>query len=198
MTHTPDSDADLALDASEEQRLSEALQSAWSPRSIDPARHERLLNAALEDPFAPASPEELLESERFRQALEGQGEHADLALARALASAHAPAPVPEAAWLRASRSPDATAKRSNVRFVQFGALGAALSAAAAVLLLLSHQSAPLASAPAPDLATLAQSRSTVALFQEAPVASASSRIDRIASARSRELRDNQYALWGVR
>ncbi len=52
----------------------------------------------------------------------------------------------------------------------------------------------------PDLRAfaLAQSRSTAPLFQADSAGAASSRIDRIASARSRDLRDNRYALWGVR
>jgi hypothetical protein len=57
-----------------------------------------------------------------------------------------------------------------------------------------------ADAPAPDLRILAQvqSRSTAPLFRVGSEGATSSRIDRIASARSRDLRDNRYAQWGVR
>jgi hypothetical protein len=86
-----------------------------------------------------------------------------------------------------------------VIFYRFAAVTTALSVAAAVLLLLTspaHES----SAPAPDLTTLAlaQSRSTAGFFRVDSAGAPSERIDRIASVRSRELRDNRYALWGVR
>src|SRR6478735_6450437 len=86
-----DSELDLPeLDAAEEARLSELLRHAFRPTEIDPVRHERLLSAALEDPFAPPSAEELVESERLRDALAGHGDHEDARLARALSAAFAP------------------------------------------------------------------------------------------------------------
>jgi hypothetical protein len=66
--------------------------------------------------------------------------------------------------------------------------------------LLSFGSEPRNTSP-PDLLalTLAQSRSTAPLFQTAETIGApSTRIDRIASVRERELRENRYTLWGVR
>jgi hypothetical protein len=195
----PDSEHELPeLAPAEQRRLSEMLQNAWSPRELDAARHERLLQAALEDPFAEASPEELAESERLRQALDGHGDHEHLRLARALSAAfeprlERPLPSPEL-------EPKAIGGRSGrVIYYRFAALGAALAVAAAVVLRLTPELRQ-SSAPAPDLASLAlaQSRSTAALFQAGSVGAPSERIDRIASARSRELRDNRYALWGVR
>ncbi|MEI9950878.1 MAG: hypothetical protein WDO74_18360 [Pseudomonadota bacterium] len=84
-------------------------------------------------------------------------------------------------------------------FYRFAGVASALALAAAVLLRLTTE-LRTSSAPAPDLASLAlaQSRSTAALFQRDSGGAPSERIDRIASARSRELRDNRYALWGVR
>jgi hypothetical protein len=192
-----DSERELPeLDAAEERRLAELLQNTWSPRALDSARHERLLQAALEDPFAAPSPEELVESERLRRALDGQGDHADLRLARALSAAFAPKLAP--ALPAPTLAVDARAKRpGQVIFYGFAAVGAALALAAAVLLRLTP-AARTSSAPAPDLATLAQSRSTAELFQATSAGAPSERIDRIASARGRELRDNRYALWGVR
>lgn len=194
-----DSEPDLPeLDAAEELRLSALLRHAFRPSEIDPARHERLLLAALEDPLAEASPEELVESERLRQALDGGGDHQDLRLARALSAAFAPhldRPLPEP-----SLALKAKAKRSGqVIFVRFASVAAALAVAAAVLLRLSPELSER-STPAPDLATLAlaQSRSTAAFFRAETAGAPSERIDRIASVRSRELRDNRYALWGVR
>ena len=68
-----DSDPELnalpLLDAAEEARLSALLRHAYAPQEIDGARHEQLLLAALEDPFAEPSPEELVQSERLRRAL---------------------------------------------------------------------------------------------------------------------------------
>src|SRR6478735_3245690 len=186
------------LDAEEELALAALLRHAFRPSEIDPARHERLLSAALEDPFSDASAEELIESERLRQALEGQGDHQDLRLARALSAAFSPnfdQPLPEP-----ERAEPLPRKRApQVVFYRFAALGSALAIAAAVLLQLTPGQRK-SSAPAPDLATLAlaQSRSTAAFFRADSAGAPSERIDRIASVRSRELRDNRYALWGVR
>ena len=187
------------LDASEERRLSLLLRHAFAPSELDPERHEQLLSAALEDPFAPASPEEIVESERLRRALEGHGDHPDLALARALAQAHSPGSSlprisPEAVLKAAPRRP------AKVIAYRFGGAAALLAVAAAVLLAIAPGVERDAEAPnaVPDLKALAQSRSTAPLFQADSAGPASARIDRIASSRERELRDNRYALWGVR
>ncbi|MEO6600166.1 MAG: hypothetical protein ABIQ16_09865, partial [Polyangiaceae bacterium] len=199
-----DSEPELGeLDPSEERRLSELLESAYAPAEIDPARHERLLLAALEDPFAPASAEELVESERLREALAGHGGHEDLALARALASAFAPGTGAPSAVPMLELAPTGAPKRApkrregNVILLRLAGGGAALAAAAAVLLAILPSPGPEST---PDLRafTLAQSRSTAPLFEPDSAGAASSRIDRIASLRRRDLRDNRYALWGVR
>lgn len=187
------------LDPAEEERLATALKHAFAPGEIDAERHERLLSVALEDPFAPPSEEELVESDRLRRALDGEAsEHhnPELALARALAAAHAStrAPLPE---LVRSPLPSPAARGGKVLYLRFGGAAAALAVAAALALSVGSRER---SAPAPDLATLAlvQSRSTAALFQAASAGPPSSRIDRIASVRERELRGNRYALWGIR
>lgn len=215
------------LDAAEEAELAEALRAAYAPAALSPERHAALLAFALEDPFAPASADELRESERLRQALEtGDDSHADAALARALRSALSPPPLAaeareraEAAArtetvhtaaeavrgdvARAAAKPQAEPRR-NVVFVTFGA--AALAAAAGFALLIARPSAEpppsaalaVASASAPAHALL-QSRTTGELFHERFEAGATTaRIDRITSARERDLRENRYALWGVR
>lgn len=193
------SESDLPeLDLAEELRLSELLRSAFRPSEIDPQRHERLLAAALEDPFAEPSAEELVESERLREALDGHGDHDDARLARALSAAFAPSvdrPLAEPQLA----APVARKSSGQVIFYRFAAVTTALAVAAAVLLRLTTQAGE-SSAPAPDLTTLAlaQSRSTAALFRADSAGAPSERIDRIASVRSRELRDNRYALWGVR
>lgn len=194
-----DSDPDLSeLSAAEERRLRALLKHAFAPSEIDAARHERLLLAALEDPFAAPSPEEIVESERLRRALsgEGEGEHLYLILARALSAAHAPSALaPKAVAplsVTASRKP-----ATKLLYLHFGGVAAALAAAAAVLLLI-HPRAQHVSAPELPALVLLQSRSTASLFQAAAVGEPSARIDRIASVRERELRANRYAMWGVR
>jgi hypothetical protein len=206
------------LDPAVEAELAEALRAAYAPAELSPETHARLLAFALEDPFAPASADELRESERLRQALEtGDEGHADAALARALRSAVSPPPLAGKARERAEASvrrqdtaeASAPSRRSsaeprrNVVFVTFGAL--ALAAAAGFALMLARPSAEPANtaalvvasaAPAP---ALLQSRTTGELFHERFEASATTaRIDRITSARARDLRENRYAQWGVR
>jgi hypothetical protein len=209
MTRRPDSEPVLdLLEAREEERLSALLRHALAPSEITKSRHEQLLRAALEDPFAEPSAEELVHSERLRRALEGAGDHADLDLARALATAHAPStaapkvdpPLAEAP-LRVSEASLAGAPpkkaHSTIFYLRFGGMAAGLAAAAALLLAIQSRTGL---APAPDLPALAlaQSRSTAPLFQSAAPEPPSARIDRIASVREHDLRDNRYALWGVR
>ncbi len=194
-----DSDPDLPqLDAAEEQRLASLLKSAFAPGEIAPARHERLLLSALEDPFATPSPEEVVDSERLRRALDGDGDHLDLVLARALSTAYAPSGAPPKV-----RPPATLTTKSRpaakVFYVRFGGVAAALAAAAAVLFVIStHHNSPEASVPELPALALVQSRSTAVLFQTAAVGPPSARIDRIASVRERDLRANRYAMWGVR
>ena len=80
----------------------------------------------------------------------------------------------------------------------FGAV--ALSAAAAFAFLIGNTRSDESAALAPRaVPVLAQSRSTNELFAEPfTEGQASARMDRIAEQRARELRDNRYALWGVR
>jgi hypothetical protein len=207
------------LDPAEEAELAEALRAAFAPAALSPERHAALLAFALEDPFAPASADELRESERLRQALEtGNDHHADAALARALRSAVSPPsltgeareraearvrPLGDAPEPNSTKSERVAEPRRNVVFVTFGAV--ALAAAAGFVLMLARPSAePPASAelartnagPRPELL---QSRTTGELFHERFEAGATTaRIDRITSARARDLRENRYALWGVR
>jgi len=190
--------SDDELDTSEwlepqaEAALAQALRSAFAPAELDPARHRAILEAALEDPLAPPSADELRESERLRQALENDdADHPAAALARALRAAAHPVPLEPERGRRVTER--ALSRRPNVVFVAFGA--AALAAAAAFAL--SFTSPRLEKGAA--LPALARSRSTAQLFHERfEPGQASARIDRIATLREREWRDNQYALWGLR
>src|SRR6185295_19518370 len=100
-----------------------------------------------------------------------------------------------ASSLRARRS-------GNVLFVAFGAAATtALAAAAAAMLLVypAEKSSAPSSAAAPPVESLVPSRSTASLFSEKfETGETSARLDRITSAREKDLRENRYALWGVR
>jgi hypothetical protein len=194
----PPDDALPPLDAAEETALMQALALAYRPGELRPDRHERILREALEDPFAEPSEDEIRESARLRDALErGDASHADAALARALAAAVRPEPPAELTETRARRTALERSRRTNLVFVTFGAV--ALSAAAAFALLLGGTRSEESAAVARPVPALAQSRSTNDLFAERfGEGQASARMDRITEQRARELRDNRYALWGVR
>lgn len=189
------------LEPEVEEALLQALSAAWQPRELDPAVNEALIAAALEDPLAPPTEEELVASERLRRALEGDGHDPDAELARALKHAGAPKPIDQVTAERVLQKSlgKAPAKRGNVVYVTFGAVSAVLALAAAFLLFLRPA---LDQNRAGELAKdLARSRSTAALFKspddfEATVTT--TRVDRIASSREKDLRQNRYALWGVR
>ena len=193
--------------------LLETLEAALRPAELDDATNERLISVALEDPLAPATDEELAESERLRDALERSAPHESVATLAVLRAAFEPSdasePLIESAVNQAvhealrsvpppAPAPPVLARRGNVFFAVFGATTAALAAAA--LLLLFVGTASRSSAPAPSLAaSLAKPRSTTPLFSERfDTASTTARMDAIASARGRDLRDNRYASWGVR
>ena len=187
-----------------------ALEAAWRPGELDPAVGERLLEMALEDPLAPPSEEELIESARLRDALAQGAPSADAALLRALGApfaADAPSASETAVVDRALRAaiasqpeqtqPAAPPRRSNVVYAVFGAGSALLAAAAAAVLFVGTMRS---SAPAPvQAAAYAEPRSTAPLFSDRfETGDTTARMDVIASARSRDLRDNRYAAWGVR
>ena len=195
----PDDDAlasEPELTEAAAAELAEALRAAWDPLPIDARRHAELLEQALTDPFAPASEEEARESERLRQALDaGDENHPDVRLLRALASARAPSALSTGAAQRARAAlRSGGPSRSNVVFVTFGA--AALAVAAAFAL---YVGVGMNVDRAPSAERLAPSRSTVELFErEFEQGETTERIDRIASARAHDLRENRYAMWGAR
>jgi hypothetical protein len=192
------------LDPNVERELFEMLRSAWDPAPLDPVRHRRILEQALEDPFAEPSDEEVRESARLRRALEGNDpDHPDVELARALRSTVAPSqPKPGAVPLPAS-------VRRPVGGVIYATFGAVTLAAAAGFALFVTRSAgepvaasAVASATAGAVAsptTMHASRPTGDLFGEAfKTGGTTDRIDRIAAARGHDLRENRYLAWGVR
>jgi hypothetical protein len=183
------------LEPSVERDLAEALRAAWAPAPLDPAVHRRILESALEDPFAEPTEDEVRESARLRRALEsGDTSHPDVQLARALRSAG----EPSAAGPATVPLPGARRSTARVIYATFG--GVALAAAASFALFVTHrQAAPESAASAPLPRTLHASRPTGELFAERfKTGSTTDRIDRIASARAHDLRENRYAAWGVR
>lgn len=154
-----------------------------------------------DDPDAPPSEEELTASARLRDALEDPSKPSPEAdLARALALAHSPRDIdPKEHKAIVDRAIIEGARRAKkqqrgvVIRVTFG-VSAIVAVAASVLFVFNLR------APAPAAMALAVTRSTQPLFPERfpQVGGESARIDRIAMARSADLRENRFARWGVR
>jgi len=192
-------DEDPTLPPEEEAALLEALEAALRPEPLDPATAERILEIALEDPLAEPTAEELAQSERLREALATGAPHADDAVLSALRAPFASTADDELRLERAlKRARVAPSGRGKVVYAWFGAAGVALAAAAAIVLFVAppRQEQSPAAAMAP---VLVRPHSTTDLFADRfETSGTSERIDLIASARGRDLRDNRYAAWGVR
>jgi len=159
----------------------------------------------VQGPDAPATEEELARAEALRVALDDASRPSeDAELLRALALAESPRPLAEAAQdalvARALTRMDArkarvkSHQRGVVVRVTFGA--AALIAAAAAVVLVVGRSGNLDGGTQPELAHV---RSTQALFdQPFERGQATARADRIAVARTADLRQNRFARWGVK
>jgi hypothetical protein len=193
---------DLLLPPDEEAAWLLALEAALRPTELDPRVNERLLQRALEDPLAPPSEEELIESARLRDALAEGTPDADASLLRALGAPFGRSVDSDGAIERAIEAAldppreAAPPPRRNVVYALFGTASAVLAAAAALALFVgSSRSA----APAAQLSAYVKPHSTAPLFAERfETGDTTARMDLIASARSRDLRDNRYASWGVR
>ncbi len=151
------------------------------------------------DPDAPPTEEEIRDSERLRDALEKNSAHEGAELLRAVKSAAAPRALDEhaleSAVSRGLAGFDARKKRNaTVIRVVFGV--AAMVAVAAALLVIFGRPISQPEARAPELV---KARSTQTLFTERfeTHGGESARIDRIALARAADLRENQFAKWGV-
>ena len=158
------------------------------------------------DPDAPASEEELRAAEELRDALvDASRPHEGASLARAVVLAHSPRPLEsaenEAIVQRALGA--AETRRGSLRLVPrrprrstFVMVATTLALAAGVLLFQwsAQRVAPV------DPSVVAYARSSQPLFREpfAVHGGKSARIDRIASARAADLRENMFARWDVR
>jgi hypothetical protein len=192
MTGNHDDAAEAAetLEPTEESQLEQALVVAFRPQALAESRHDALLAAALVDPLAEPSAEERAAAEELRRALDTGGADSDAELSRALA---APFRTPGDAVL--ARVTAAALERSLPRpkLVRLAVgVTAALSLAASVVLVLSASSQD-----ATPPVRLSQSRSLSPLFAQQADETSSARLDRIVALRSRELRDNRFATWGV-
>jgi hypothetical protein len=169
------------------------------------------------DPDAPISDEERILAERLRDALADRTRsHEDADFARSLALSHEPgeisaeehrAIVERAIGLRKPRADVVPLERARLRkrgaVIAAGVATVATLAAGAVFIAgrLDVRGVPASTAQAS--AGLVHVRSTQSLFDE-PFAkplshgAASARIDRIYVARESDLRENRFAMWGVR
>lgn len=144
------------------------------------------------DPDAPPSAEELAAAESLRQALEERdADHADAQLARALRHAVAPRALLPGDHRRILDRVVPLERRRTAVFIAVSAF----AAAAAIVLGVASFDAQKAPPGA-----LAKPRTTQDLF-DAPFpreGGTTERIDAIVASRTRDLRGNRYAKWGVK
>jgi hypothetical protein len=157
-----------------------------------------------DDPDAPATEQDRAAADDLRQALEDPRRASDDAeLARALSSAWSPrdlAAGEHRALVERALDRHLQVRRSGrVIRVSFG-VGAIVALAAGVLLVLRSARLDESGVRVRLEAGLVVSRSTQPLFPDrfAPAGGETARIDRIAMARAADLRDNEFAKWGVR
>jgi hypothetical protein len=192
--------ASLAEELSPEAVLALSLRAAWAPTPLSVDESRAVLDAtpsAEEQALATALREALARKHEPRAA-----DPDTLHLARALRAAFAPAeldPAAHRAILDAalSRMPARViaigSARARVIRVAFGVVTGGLALAASIVFVVT--SAPLHGSEAP----LAKARTTQPLFSEPfRPGETSARIDRIASARASDFRDNRFTKWGVR
>jgi hypothetical protein len=194
------------IDARERDALFGALNAAHIPQPLDQGRHREIIEQAIAanreaadsvDPLAPASSEELTAAAKLRDSLDTNQ------LVRSLRAAYLPGPPQDSveAPLRnvaiAKRPEREATRRRRVT----GPVWGFFAAAAAVVLWFIAQSNGIGGETQYyrlKTNTLAQSRSTESLFAKPFAQSTNSeRIDKIALVRSRELRNNRYAIWGL-
>ena len=190
----------LSSDTSPEVELALSLRAAWAPSAISvdesravldatPSAEEQVLAVALRDSLA-----------RKHEPRAGDPEAAQLA--RALRAAFSPqeldlashqAIIDVALAKMPARVVAIGTARARVIRIAFGVVTGGLALAASIVFVVT--SAPTHGNEAP----LAQARTTQPLFSEPfKPGETSARIDRIASARASDFRDNRFTKWGVR
>lgn len=154
---------------------------------------------------APPTEEELAAAAALAHALEANDRAStdDASFAEALRNAFDPAPLADDrldAIIEDALDRALPRRRGRVIRVAFGGAAAVLAMAAAAALFLRVGDQKEMAATTSAQPTLAEARSAQDLFDEPfpRTGGTSERVDRIASARERELRANRYAAWGVR
>jgi len=188
--------------------VANALRAAWAPAALDDGDLDAILERALGDDeaLAPPTRREREAAERLSDELSRGGElHEEAAILGDLRAAYRPSELsPErneqliARAMRRSSQGSASRVRRILPVTMAALTGVAALAAGVALMLGQVNRAPVAGAPT---AALIHARSTDDLFDPAKkfeVGEQSARIDRIASARSADLRQNRFAAWGVR
>jgi hypothetical protein len=192
-----------------------SLRAAWDPAALSVDESLAMLDAT-------PSAEEQDSALRLRDLLATKREAlvtdpGALQLARALRSAFAPAALDEkehraildaalakipadqgkqasnVIGLRRASDDEKTRRRATVVRVAFGFVAGGLALAASIVFVVTSAGGPGSEAP------LAKARTTQPLFSEPfKPGETSARIDRIASARAADFRDNRFTKWGVR
>ena len=195
--------------------LAASLLAAYRPASLADDDLEAILAGALGDGDAPPTRLEGEAAARLRADLDRGDLDGEAALLGELRAAHRPAPLSPArneeliagALASARRAPASLSRLRRALPATMAALTGVVALAAGFALLLQTRELAPPSAMAPSRAAAAvapaaliRSRSTDDLFDPAQrfeLGGSSARIDRIASARSSELRRNRFAAWGV-
>jgi len=180
--------------------LALALRAAWDPSALSEDESRAVLDVtptAEEQEHALALREALAAARAPREA-----DPSSVHLVHALRMAHAPPAIDPAehrllvdaalAAMPAATKNLPAKRRDNVVRIAFGALAGGLALAASIVLVVT-------STPSHGEAPLAKARTTQPLFSEPfKAGETSARIDRIASARASDFRDNRFTKWGVR
>jgi hypothetical protein len=188
--------------------LVSALRAAYVPARLDAIDHDALIDRALGLGVmdAPASPVERASAERLREAtMHPRSDDRDEPLVEvfdALEAAYRPRSIDplrnELLISRAlKRSSERTTGRRVLPIVTAAVLGVTAMAAGFALYFRTGPDKPVAVAP-----SLQRSRSAADLFDAATpfprAGGESARVDRITTVRATELRNNRFAMWGVR
>jgi hypothetical protein len=195
--------------------LAASLQAAYRPSPLAEGDLDALLARALGDGDAPPTRLEGEAAARLRAELERGDLEGESALLGDLRAAHRPAALSSSRNEELIAGALASARRAPISLSRFrralpatmAALTGVVALAAGVALLLQTRdfAPPSAMRPSSEAAAVApavliRSRSTDDLFdpaQKFETGGSSARIDRIASARSSDLRRNRFAAWGV-
>ncbi|HEY5955562.1 MAG TPA: hypothetical protein VIV60_03370 [Polyangiaceae bacterium] len=203
-------------DSHEEDGLEQCLRNAHQPSDIDDAVNRDLLERALTvravfDGTSVAQNDAEVADETLDAALADEQEQAQAALlARALDGSALHPFAPLATALRAAYSPkeialeralelrDAALRRHRRQAIRVVSYTSAL-VAAALGIVLGWSSGSVTEVRQSNADQLIVSRSVAPLLREMDQQStATDRIDRVYSMRSRELRHNRFVVWGVR